>query len=361
MAAAAARTLEDVTAAADGTAVRERVDQRLAAFLAAKRPQLTAISPEAAGLLDPIEGFLAGGKRLRPMFLYWGWRAAGAPDGDSVVSAAAALELLQAAALVHDDVMDDSDSRRGRPAMHRQFEQRHRDSGWSGSPVRFGAAAAILAGDLCLSWADELLLASGLPGAALARGKPVYDIMRTELMAGQFLDVLEQARRNDRIDVALNVAQYKSAKYTIERPLHLGAELAGAEPGTIAALRSYGVALGTAFQLRDDLLGVFGDSARTGKPSGDDLREGKRTVLVAAALAELEPGARRRLEDGLGAGPAADVGQLKQLIAGTSAPQQVEKMIAERSAEARDAVAGLDPEVRTVLERLVLAATDRSA
>jgi geranylgeranyl diphosphate synthase type I len=191
------------------------------------------------------------------------------------------MEFLQACALVHDDVMDNSDSRRGRPAMHRQFRDLHETAEWAGDPANFGSAAAILIGDLCLSWADEMLLSCGMDAPALLRGKPVYDVMRTELMAGQYLDILEQARSNDQVEPALQVARFKSAKYTIERPL-FGAALAGGDP-TVAALREYWLDLGIAFQLRDDLLGVCSDPVRPASPAATTCAS-KRTVLIALAL-----------------------------------------------------------------------------
>ncbi len=345
--------------------MRERVGKRVNEFLAGQRDLLDSISPDAGALLDPLSDFMAGGKRLRAMFLYWGWRAGGGPDHDSVVSAAAAMELLQACALVHDDVMDRSDSRRGRASMHRQFSAQHHNAGWAGDSGEFGFATAILIGDLCLSWADELLLGSGLPTDALQRGKPVYDVMRTELMAGQYLDMLEQVRRNAEVAPAMLVATYKSAKYTIERPLHLGAAMADADPGVTDALRQYGLALGRAFQLRDDLLGVFGDPAETGKPSGDDLREGKRTVLIALALQELDDNGRRELSAGLDAPSASppDVQRMRALVESTDARHEVERMITDFAQSSRSALTapGLDPTVVSVLDALIDVATRRVA
>lgn len=345
--------------------VRERVTKRVNEFLVGQRDLLDSISPDAGALLDPLADFMAGGKRLRSMFLYWGWRGGGAPDCDEVVSAAAAMELLQACALVHDDVMDRSDSRRGRASMHRQFAAQHERAGWAGSAEDFGSATAILIGDLCLSWADQLLLDSGLTPAALRRGKPVYDVMRTELMAGQYLDMLEQVRCNTEVEPALLVATYKSAKYTVERPLHLGAVMADADPAVTTALRDYGLALGRAFQLRDDLLGVFGDPTETGKPSGDDLREGKRTVLIALALQRLDESRGRELIEGLDAAEHSpqDVDRMRDLVARSGAREAVERMIADFARQSHSALTapGLDDTVVAVLDALVDAATRRVA
>ena len=176
--------------------------------------------------------------------------------------------------------MDDSDTRRGRPSIHREFERKHREAGLVGDPARHGASVAVLLGDLMLSWADEQFRTSGLPriGEALR----FLDLCKTEVVAGQYLDVLAQTRPSVGVEEAMRVVRYKSAKYTVERPLHLGAALAGADDALIAALTDVALPLGEAFQLRDDVLGVFGDPGVTGKPAGDDLREGKRTVLVAA-------------------------------------------------------------------------------
>jgi geranylgeranyl diphosphate synthase, type I len=341
--------------------LRARVQVALDAFLSQQRAALADVATDLAPAADAITDLLTGGKRLRPAFAYWGWRAAGGLVGDEIVRAVAALELVQACALVHDDVMDDSDTRRGRPSVHRRFATLHRDAQWLGSPDGFGVGAAILAGDLCLSWADDLLFASGLPDDALLRAKPVYDQMRTELMAGQYLDLLEQARGGGSQERALRVARFKSAKYTVERPLHLGAALAGGSPDLVATFTAYGLPLGEAFQLRDDVLGVFGDPAETGKPAGDDLREGKRTVLVALALEHASPAQasvfRRHLGDHH-LGPEG-VAELREVITDTGALAHVEQLVDSLTKEALEALHTVDEPARSVLERLAVAATSR--
>ena len=348
----------------DAEHLRERVQVRLDAFLAHQVEILGTVSPDLAPMAEWLTDLLRGGKRLRPAFAYWAYRAAGGDDSAEAVAAATSLELLQACALVHDDVMDGSDTRRGLPAAHRRFATLHRENEWLGSHEGFGVGAAILLGDLCLSWADELLYASGLPLDALARAKPLYDVMRTELMAGQYLDLLEQARGGGSVERAMRVVRFKSAKYTIERPLHLGASLAGAAPSLLEALSAYGLPLGEAFQLRDDVLGVFGDPAETGKPAGDDLREGKRTVLVATALeraSESEAAViRRRLGD-----PALDavgVDELRTVIVDTGALENAETLIDKLTSESLAALdaAGIDDVPREVLRGLAVAATARS-
>jgi geranylgeranyl diphosphate synthase type I len=357
-------TATDASAAPlDAEDLRARVQKRLDDFLAAQVALLDQVSPDLAPMSDALTDLLRGGKRLRPAFAYWGWRGAGGADCEEAVTAATALELLQAAALIHDDVMDGSDTRRGIPAAHRRFEALHRGNTWLGSSEGFGTGAAILLGDLCLSWADELLLSCGLPPRSLLRAKPVYDVMRTELMAGQYLDLLEQAMGGGSTARAMRVVRFKAAKYTIERPLHLGALLADAPPALIAAYTGYGLPLGEAFQLRDDVLGVFGDPAVTGKPAGDDLREGKRTVLVAmaveAATATQAAVLRRRLGD-----PALDadgVAELREIIVGTGALRDVEVLIETLTEQAFTALAasGVDEPARGVLHGLAVASTSR--
>ncbi|SEQ15100.1 polyprenyl synthetase family protein [Streptomyces radiopugnans] len=251
---------------------------------------------------------LHGGKRTRAAFLWWGWRAAGGRPGDgdeaTALRLAGALELLQACALIHDDLMDDSALRRGRPALHVDLARRHRREGMLGSPEAYGASMATLAGDLALAWADDMF-AEALPeGPAGQRVQEPWRAMRTEMVAGQFLDLHTQAEGGFSAPTALRVACLKSALYSAERPLQLGAVLRGASPALVGALRLAGRRAGLAFQLRDDLLGVFGDPRRTGKPVGDDVREGKNTYLVALALARAEAlgdaGARAVLRESLG-------------------------------------------------------------
>ena len=215
------------TGQADLPRIRDRVGRVLDGFLGGQRAVLAEISPDMLPWLDATTGLLAGGKRLRPAFCYWGWRGAGGEDGPEIHAAAAALELLHASALVHDDVMDASDTRRGQPSVHRRFAARHAAGGWRGSAESFGTGTAILIGDLLLTWTDELFHASGLPPAALARGQPVLDAMRAEVISGQYLDLLGQAAGDGTVASALRVVRFKSAKYTIERPLHLGVALAG--------------------------------------------------------------------------------------------------------------------------------------
>lgn len=348
----------------DRADLRARVRKSLAAFLHRQRTMLCGIDAALLPVADAIEALvLGGGKRLRPAFAYWAYRGAGGDDTDQVVATLSALELVQASALIHDDVMDDSDTRRGDPSMHRRFAATHTAAGWHGDPTGFGTASAILLGDLCLVWSDELLHSGGLDPYTLARARPVFDAMRTEVTVGQYLDVHTQATGETTMERAGLVARYKSAKYTVERPMLLGAALADAPPALSATYSAYGLPLGEAFQLRDDVLGVFGDPARTGKPAGDDLREGKRTYLVAAALDAADPSAAARLQAGLG-DPALDergVADLREIIVASGALARTEHRIDELTTMAMTALRGgtLDTEATAVLTDLAAAATRR--
>ncbi|MFF7631806.1 polyprenyl synthetase family protein [Kitasatospora sp. NPDC008050] len=361
----------------DQAGARTQVDAALSRFMTEQHALLSSISPDLVAAADALRDFLLdGGKRLRPAFCYWGWRGAGGEDGTNgagdgtsgIANAAAALELLQASALVHDDLMDRSDTRRGLPSMHRRFEALHREQGWRGDREQYGAAAALLLGDLLLIWCDQLFVRCGLDASAVLAAKPVFDLMRTEVMAGQYLDVLEPVAGDSTDELALTrattVLHFKSAKYTIERPLQVGARLAGASEELVAAYGDFGLPLGEAFQLRDDLLGVFGDPAVTGKPAGDDLREGKRTLLVALALRALPRAEAARLDQRLGAADltAAEIAELSALVADSGAPAQVEQRIEElmeRSLAALAAAPVKDEAARETLLALARAATVR--
>lgn len=342
---------------------RTRVQTHLQEFINAQRPLLSEISSDTLVLIDSLSDLVTGGKRLRAGFAYWGARAIGYVDDDALVRAAASLEFLQACALIHDDVMDASATRRGKPAVHKQFEALHAAENLHGQAKDFGASAAILIGDLALSWADEMLLNSGLAQAATNRAKNIYDTMRTELMAGQYLDVLEQFRRAATVDRARNVIRFKSAKYTIERPLHMGAAIANANQQQYLALSEYGLALGEAFQLRDDLLGVFGDSVTTGKPSGDDIREKKQTLLLAQALSVNEIQSELSIIMNQAEIAEVDIARAQELIQASGAVEKVETAI---STLRNQAIAALDAaefnfEARAALIELAQMATARNA
>lgn len=360
------------------------VHERVEDFLAERASILLPISPELGPLVDFSRRFLSGGKRFRALFCYWGWEAVtgrgfdpyrenGTPDRYPIVSAAASLELFHAAALVHDDLIDNSDTRRGEPSAHRSFEALHRDSGWAGDPEEYGRAAAVLLGDLLLGWSDELLdegLGALADRDAARAARSAYMRMRTEVTAGQYLDILEErawiARSESEMrELALRVVVYKSAKYSIEAPLLIGAAIGGASAAQSSALAEYGLPLGVAYQLRDDLLGVYGDPEVTGKPAGDDLREGKRTLLVAIARERLAPGARRILDELLGDPGLGEeqIGMLQRTIRECGAVDEIESIIAAKVREAETALAGapVSGAARAELAALATAVSRRSA
>jgi geranylgeranyl diphosphate synthase type I len=284
----------------------------------------------------------------------------------AVLPALSALELLHTFALVHDDVMDASDTRRGRPTAHRAAAARHAAAGHTGDPYRFGEAVAVLVGDLCAVWADRLMTHAAVSPGRLLDVRRCYDRMRVETIAGQYLDVLGSSdAANWSLDRALRVARYKTAGYTVQRPLLFGACLAGADADgpLTAAYTRYGLAVGEAFQLRDDLLGVYGDPAATGKPAGDDLRTGKPTVLLMLARQLATPAQRRALERAGAVADARGVARLADVVADTGAVAHVERMIDERVAEALAALDGapVDGAARTALTGLAVAATHRRA
>ncbi|MDT0401706.1 MULTISPECIES: polyprenyl synthetase family protein [Streptomyces] len=272
-----------VTAPGATESVRTVLEQVLDERLRRSRAVDPVFARELAARLVAL--IARGGRRLRPAFTDCGWRAAGGSgDTTGVLRTGAALELLQACALVHDDVMDGSVRRRGGPALHVELARRHWAGGMHGSAEEFGTSAAVLAGDLALAWADDLLTETALGTPHGRRLLEEWRAMRTEMVAGQYLDLRAQAARSSGADEALAIATLKSAMYTVARPLALGALLAGADDHVLDALRAAGRCAGLAFQLRDDVLGAFGDPARTGKPADDDLRSGKLTYLLAVAL-----------------------------------------------------------------------------
>ncbi|MCX7521500.1 polyprenyl synthetase family protein [Microbacterium sp. STN6] len=355
---------------AESTRLADLVQARIDDFLADRTSILASVSPDLAPISVFSREFLSGGKRFRAQFCYHGWQAAtgtasgwGGEPHPSVVTAAAALEVFHAAALIHDDIIDNSDTRRGAPSAHRRFEQLHRDGGLSSDAGAYGRATALLIGDLLLGFSDELIDASlGHADAAVreaTRGE--FNRMRLEVTAGQYLDILEENAwrtrgEGEQLDRAMRVIVYKSAKYSVEAPLVLGASLGGASGALIEALRAFGLPLGVAFQLRDDLLGVFGDAEVTGKPSGDDLREGKRTVLIALARRRMSPDSVRMLDDLIGDRSLDDdqVAELQKAIAGSGARDAVETMIDDNVSAALEALdaAALDDASRQRLREL---------
>ena len=336
-------------------AIAERVESRLDSFLAPELDRWTALDPD---LRDPMAEIrrlvLTGGKRLRPAFCHWGFVGGGGdPAATEVVDAGAAFELMHAFALFHDDVMDDAASRRGAPTTHTVFAQRHAEAGWAGESRRFGEGVAILVGDLAFVYADQLL------AGANAVAWRVWNELRIELNVGQLLDIMGSVRGVHDVAQAERICRYKSGKYTIERPLHLGAALAAPDrfdelaPG----LSAYGLPLGDAFQMRDDVMGAFGDTTATGKPVGGDLREGKPTPLLARALVAATPAQRETLER-VG-GPGLDeqgVADVQQAIVDTGALADLEATIERLTAEAVAAIDQVDLTTEARRELVALAA-----
>lgn len=315
------------------------------------------------GVGDILVEFISGGKCLRSTFMYLGWLC-GAEPSDTALCAAASLELLHAFALLQDDVMDDSDSRRGRPAAHIQLARLHREHGLSGSSRRFGESAAVLIGDLCLIWAEQMLRESGVEEHRLQQAWPRYDAMRIELALGQFADLAANIRDLPPLEAVLEVARRKSGNYTVRRPLEIGAAMAGRGDRTLSQLGRYGAAIGEAFQLRDDVLGVFGSPSVTGKPSGGDLLERKATSVIVTAYQMADATTRRELSDLMNGDDFGDAAlyRCRTLIVSTGAVQWIEDMIRDRVAFARKALndIAIDESVRTSLAKMAAICTERA-
>lgn len=365
-----------------------QVQENLDSFCQKQRTDFEAISADLIPVVDYTQSLLQGGKRFRALFCYWAWRASlndssyhqseqEIQDSEQAIAGiAASLEMFHAAALVHDDLLDQSDTRRGAPAIHKRFETLHKEKSWAGAPERFGVAGSVLVGDLMLGWSSEIfgnaLLHS--PNREIESAcRDEFSLMRVEVMAGQYLDVLEENAAATRpvsegVGRAEKVILYKTAKYSIEAPLRIGAAFAGADPAKLNQFTQFGIPLGIAFQLRDDILGVFGDPSVTGKPAGDDLREGKRTVLVALtleALTERSPSMAESFEELLTSREldAHQIAFMQKLIKDSGALEKTERMIVElgdRSLESLDA-ANLEESAKATLKALALKVISRDA
>ncbi|BBZ45133.1 polyprenyl synthetase family protein [Mycobacterium parmense] len=342
--------------------VRDAMLADVAEFVAARcADQLDGTGIDVTG--EILLEFVSGGKCLRSTFAYLGWLCGSAPSG-AAVRAAASFELLHAFALLQDDVMDSSTERRGRPAAHLQFARWHRARGLSGSAGRFGESSAILLGDLCLIWAEQMLRESGLDARRLWRAWPRYDEMRIELAIGQFADLTSDVRRMPTLEAVLDVARRKSGNYTVRRPLEIGAAMSDCDDRTLCRLGRYGAEVGEAFQLRDDMLGVFGSPATTGKPCANDLRERKATSVVVAACQLADAPTRKELT-ALLTGDELDDGGLercKSLIVATGAVELIEEMIGDRVVSACRQLADLavPDAVRTALADMAAVCTNRA-
>lgn len=351
--------------------VPDAVERELEKFLRASVEQVSVIGGPVAEAAGHVRDFvLGGGKRIRPTYGWVGYAATVSADSETedpeaVLRAVSSLELIQACALIHDDIVDASDTRRGKPTVHRAIAAEHASHGWQGDSDTYGENVAILLGDLALVWAEDMWRYSGLSETALLRAAEPWRGMRAEVIGGQILDIALEASNSESEEMANAVNRYKTAAYTVERPLHLGAAIAGADEATIAALRGYGRDIGVAFQLRDDLLGVFGDPEVTGKPAGDDLREGKRTVLYALALKAADasdPAAAEKLRSGIGtAADPADISELATIIERTGAVDVVEERISQLTESGLKHVegAGIPTAAVDTLTALAIKATAR--
>ena len=361
------------------------VQSQLDHFCSARRSEFEAISTDLVPVVDFTQSLLGGGKRFRALFCYWAWRAAIAQSSLTdeqlaeseigLVGIASALEMFHAAALVHDDLLDQSDTRRGAPAVHKRFEAMHEAQKWAGSAERFGTAGSVLVGDLMLGWSSEIFgnaLLHSVNKEIEAACRDEFSLMRVEVMAGQYLDVLEENAApirsiEEAVGRAEKVILYKTAKYSIEAPLRIGASFAGASEELLHSMTNFGIPLGTAFQLRDDVLGVFGDPEVTGKPAGDDLREGKRTVLVALtklALNESSAAKSAEFEKLLTSKTTAehDIAKMQNMISESGALEKTERMIEELADRSLDSLtqADLADDGRAALTELALKVINRS-
>lgn len=346
----------------DAAWFRNQVQDRMQELLADYRQRATRISSSAAPLVASIATLVEGGKRLRALLAWWGWCGAGGESSDPrIVDVGVALELFQAAALIHDDILDRSDTRRGQVSVHKRFEQLHREEQWAQDGAHFGVSAAILAGDLALGLSEEVFTITADATAFATPAKEAFHAMRFEVMTGQYLDILAEANVPSNPAKALSqartVLQYKSAHYSAVWPFALGGILAGADETTLSSYRKFSLPLGMAFQLGDDLLGVFGDPALTGKPAGDDLLEGKRTELVAHALNLLSPEQAEMLNNFLRE-PATSpnsVEDIQNLISSSGAKTAVEAEIQRLGDQTYDALKSLaiSKPVRSGLKQLV--------
>jgi geranylgeranyl diphosphate synthase, type I len=346
--------------------LRDQVDHALRDLYARVLPRLVDIHPALAPVADDLRAFTHGGKRIRPALLLLGFEAAGGRNRGAVMGPALALELLHTCALVHDDVIDRASTRRGVATIHEAARERHRAGGWAGDPDAYGEAVAILVGDLAFVHADEAFLGGDVPARELLDGFARFTVLREEVMAGQYLDLQAATTRVTDRDLALAVATLKSGRYSVARPLEIGAILAGADDRLVAGLGAFGDPLGRAFQVRDDLLGVFGEEATTGKSVASDLAEGKRTLVVAEAAARLDDADRHELEAGLGDPSAADpstAARLRELLERSGGRAAAEAYVDTAIAEARVALAelGLAPAITRTLGEVAGYLGDRAA
>ncbi|WP_159609542.1 polyprenyl synthetase family protein [Glutamicibacter sp. JC586] len=350
-----------------GRAYTTKVALGLEEFLVSKSVEVGQITTSATEIVSAIADLTRGGKRLRPLFAYWGYQGAGGDkESNDIVRLGVALELFQAAALIHDDIIDNSDTRRGQPSVHKRFEAQHQKLGLSGSASAYGTASAILTGDLCLSLSEEAFSEiEVLPFNA----RQIFNRMRTQVMAGQYLDVLEESAGpaydpREAVKRARTIVTYKSAKYSTENPFLIGGALASASQELLDHYSAFALPLGEAFQLRDDVLGVFGDAEVTGKPTGGDLLEGKRTELIAHALLLTDESQREFIQSRLGAEDMSneEVQRLSNILRDSGALAATENSISELTRQSQKALEALSisPVALAGLQHLSDAVTKRS-
>jgi len=341
--------------------LKPRVDAALLEFAESETVQLELIDPQLAPVGARLRAAVTGGKRIRAAFCYWGWRACGQPDTEAVVRAAASMELVHAAAVTHDDLIDDSILRHGAPTAHVALLDAA--PGSSPDPSWAARSLAMLVGDLLMSWAGQLFTTCGLPGGYLARARPLWAVLARELIAGECLEILRAGAAGSPED-SLQIIRYKTAKYTVEHPLWIGGRLGGACPALLAAFSAYGVPLGEAFQLRDDVLAVYGDPGRTGKSNLDDIAGARPTALVALALRGAAPGDRAELRDLLGRPDLAapELERVRKILERSGARERVEQLIAQRTRAAHAALARapMPAEAAAALHDLADTVADRS-
>lgn len=342
-------------------AFKSRVDEVLRRYVAEEADHLVRIDGALEPVAAQLEAAVLDGKRLRAAFCYWGWRAVGQPDNDALLRAVASMELVHAAAIVHDDLIDDSPLRHGRPTVHVALRKARGPGRRSAGTAR---SLAMLVGDLLMSMAGQLFATSGLPAAYLARARPLWSALARELIAGECLEILRTGAAPD-TGQSLKVIRYKTAKYTVEQPLLIGGTLAGAGGPLLEGYSAYGLPLGEAFQLRDDLLGLFGDPARTGKANSDDLRGRRPTVLLAETWRMADAEDRARLDQLLGRGAltGGTLEAVREVMVRLKAPERVEGMILARVRESLDALHDMDvpAPAETALTALAHSASTRAA
>jgi len=338
---------------------RPHFEAALEGYLEAKVKEAANINPETVVLVEEIKRFAAsGGKRVRPAFLYSGYVAAGGLSHDAAIFASLSVELIHIFALIHDDIIDNSDLRRGKPTTHRIFEKFHEVSKLNGDPKQYSLSTAILVGDLALSFAEQILTEAPFPQERLRRARAFFDLMKIQVIYGEYLDVLGGYKKEISEDEVLQILDLKTARYTVERPLHIGAILAGAEPKVLEVVSAYAIPLGQAFQLQDDILGTFGDEVQLGKPNDSDIKEGKKTLLVAKALSAASEKEKKIIFRVLGNQRATslEIKEFKEVLQNTGAYDYAVALAKKLIVQAREVVeeADLVPEGKDYL----LAASD---